>query len=85
MTADEKVLSKGTAFISDIGMTGAYDSVIGMDKEQILSRFLTQMPHRFEPTTEGQGIFNAIILKIDTNTGKAKEIERIYRIIPEED
>jgi metallophosphoesterase (TIGR00282 family) len=81
MTADERILAGGTAYLSDLGMTGAYDSVIGMNKEAIITRFLTQMPHRFEPVTEGTGILNAVILKIDPKTGKAKEITRINKIV----
>ncbi len=81
MTADERILSKGTAYISDIGMVGALDSVIGMDKDQIISRFITQMPNRFEPVTKGPALFNAVMLKIDKTTGKAKEIRRIIRVV----
>ncbi len=83
MSADEKILKGGTAFISDIGMVGAYDSIIGMKKEEILARFLTQMPHHFEPGENGDGLFNAITLKIDLKTGKPLEIKRINKVIPE--
>ncbi len=83
MTADERILPKGTAFISDIGMVGAYDSIIGMNKEQILKRFTTQMPEKFEPTEKGPGLFNAVILKIDAVSGKAKEIKRIVKVVEE--
>lgn len=81
MTADERILPQGTAFISDIGMVGAHDSIIGMNKEQILKRFLTRMPEKFEPTEEGPGLFNAVFLKIDPATGKAKEIKRICKVV----
>lgn len=80
MTADERMLPDGTAFISDIGMVGAQDSIIGMNKTQILKRFLTQMPEKFEPTEAGPGLFNAVLLKVDTRSGKTSEIQRIYRI-----
>ncbi|MGB9613716.1 MAG: YmdB family metallophosphoesterase, partial [Candidatus Margulisiibacteriota bacterium] len=80
MTADERIFPQGTAFITDVGMVGAQDSIIGMNKEQILKRFLTQMPEKFEPTESGPGIFNAIFLKVDPETGKALEIKRIYRL-----
>jgi hypothetical protein len=83
MTADEKILEGGTAYISDAGMTAAYDSVIGMNKEQIIARFLTQVPQKFEPVTEGKGLLNAVLIKIDTSSGKAKEIKRIIRITEE--
>lgn len=80
MTADERILPGGTAFISDIGMVGAQDSIIGMNKHQILKRFLTQMPEKFEPTEEGPGLLNAVLLKIDPNTGKTLEIKRVQKI-----
>lgn len=82
-TADEQILEGGTAFISDAGMVGPYDSIIGMNKEQILSRFLTAMPHKFEVETKGRRIFNALVLKVDPKTGKCLEITRINRLVPE--
>ena len=83
MTADEKILPMGTAFISDLGMVGALDSVIGMQKEPIIARFLTQMPHRFEPVREGRGIFNAVVLKVDAKTGLPVEFKRINKEVAE--
>ena len=80
MTADERLLSNGTAYISDIGMSGAYNSIIGMNKEQILKRFTTRMPEKFEPTDNGPGLFHAVSLKIDALSGHAKEIKRIIKI-----
>jgi hypothetical protein len=80
MTADERVLTGGTAFIADGGMVGAQDSVIGMKREQILKRFMTQMPEKFEPAEAGPGLFNAVLLKIDVASGKALEIKRIIRV-----
>jgi len=85
MTADEQIMAQGTAYISDAGMTGAHDSVIGMEKDKIIARFLTQMPHRFEPVTTGEGVLNAVYLSVDPKTGKAKEIKRIFEIIPSAD
>lgn len=79
MTADDRILPGGTAFISDIGMVAAQDSVIGMKKEQILKRFITQLPEKFEPDDSGPGLFNAVLIKIDTETGKALEISKIIR------
>ncbi len=76
-TADERVLTKGTAFITDAGMTGPTDSVIGVKKEQAIARFLYQTPHRFE-IPKGPVHLNAVLLDIDGKTGKAKAIERIY-------
>lgn len=79
-TADERILPKGTAFITDAGMVGAYDSIIGVQKEQIIKRFLLSMPERFEPEDKGPGLFNGLILDIDEG-GRTKEIKRIYRVI----
>ncbi|MDA8423981.1 MAG: TIGR00282 family metallophosphoesterase [Nitrospiraceae bacterium] len=76
-TADERVLTKGTAFITDAGMTGPTDSVIGVKKEQAIARFLYQTPHRFE-IPKGPVHLNAVLLDIDGKTGKAKAIERIH-------
>jgi metallophosphoesterase (TIGR00282 family) len=80
MTADERVLPGGTAFISDVGMVAAQDSVIGMNREQILKRFITQMPEKFEPTEGGPGLFNAVLLQVDAASGKALGIKRICRV-----
>ncbi|MDO8426595.1 MAG: TIGR00282 family metallophosphoesterase [Deltaproteobacteria bacterium] len=74
-TSDERVLQNGTAFITDAGMTGPTDSVIGMRKEIIIERFLTQMPIKFEVATKGvelQGVFIAV-----SEDGRARHIERI--------
>ncbi len=76
-TADERILNAGTAFITDAGMTGPTDSVIGVKKEQAIARFLYQTPHRFE-IPKGPVHLNAVLLDIDAKTGKAKAIERIH-------
>lgn len=75
-TADEKILPRGTAFIADVGMTGPFDSVIGRRTDQVLARFITQMPARFE-TAENDIQMHGVILDIDEKTGKAKSIKRI--------
>ncbi|GAI03167.1 unnamed protein product, partial [marine sediment metagenome] len=75
-TADERILPGGTAYITDLGMTGPYDSVIGRKVEQILARFLTQMPVRFEMASENVQL-HGVLLDIDEETGKARSIERI--------
>lgn len=75
-TADEKVLPGGTAFISDAGMTGPFDGVIGRKKEQIIRRFLTQLPTKFE-MAEGDIQLHGVILDIDDKTGKANSIKRV--------
>jgi hypothetical protein len=77
-TADERILANGTAFITDAGMTGPTDSVIGMGKDFVLERFIKQMPVRFEVATEAvelQGVF----VRVDPASGKAIEIKRIKR------
>ena len=75
-TADEKVLANGTAYISDAGMTGPHDSVIGVTAELAINRFLTQMPTRFD-TAKGVGTLEGVVVSADPATGKATAIERI--------
>lgn len=75
-TADEEILPKGTAYITDVGMTGPHDSVIGVDKEIILKKVTTGMPIRYETTHRGIQI-NAVVIEINEKTGKAVSIERI--------
>ena len=79
-TADESVSASGTAFITDAGMTGPEDSVIGMKKEQVVSRFLLQTHVRFEPAS-GLPMLNAVIIDIEDSTGRAHTIERLYERI----
>jgi 2',3'-cyclic-nucleotide 2'-phosphodiesterase len=76
-TADERVLPKGTAYITDVGMTGPYDSVIGVEKELILQRFLTSIPVRFEAAKDDPR-FCAVLIECDANSGRASAIERIF-------
>jgi metallophosphoesterase (TIGR00282 family) len=75
-TADERVLPKGTAYVTDVGMTGPYDSVIGVKKELVMDRFLTNMPARFEPAT-GDVRLCAVIVECDPKTGHASSIQRL--------
>jgi metallophosphoesterase (TIGR00282 family) len=75
-TADERVLPGGTAYITDVGMTGPYDGVIGVNKEQIITRFLNNMPTRFEPAT-GDARLCAVVVDADDVTGKARSMKRI--------
>ena len=74
-TADERILAGGTAAITDVGMSGCFDSVIGMKKELVIRKFITKMPTRFEPA-EGPGGYGAVLIDIDEKTGKAKNILR---------
>jgi 2',3'-cyclic-nucleotide 2'-phosphodiesterase len=76
-TADERVFPRGTAFISDVGMTGAHDSVIGMQKEIAIKRFLYHTPFRYESATDDLHV-SAVLVCIDEDTLKAKSIERIF-------
>ena len=75
-TADEQILPNGTAYITDVGMTGPMDSVIGMDKASAIKRFITQMPVRYQ-CASGLPQFSAVVIHIDKNTGDASGIQRI--------
>lgn len=75
-TADERVLPGGTAYITDVGMTGPYDGVIGVKKELVVGRFLNNMPVRFEPAT-GDARLCAVVIDSDDSSGKAKSIQRV--------
>jgi 2',3'-cyclic-nucleotide 2'-phosphodiesterase len=75
-TADERVLPGGTAYITDVGMTGPYDGVIGVNKGQIITRFLNNMPARFEAAA-GDARLCAVVVDADEATGKARSIQRI--------
>ncbi len=77
-TADEKILPKGTAYITDCGMTGPYDSVIGRTKERVIERFISQLPNKFDMATDGVEM-HGVIIDIDDNTGKASGIQRIQK------
>jgi 2',3'-cyclic-nucleotide 2'-phosphodiesterase len=76
-TADERILEGGTAFITDTGMTGPEDSVIGMRHDQVVRRFLLQTHVRLEPSENG-AILNAVVIDIDMESGKARSIERVF-------
>ncbi len=76
MTADERILPKGTGYITDIGMTGAHDSVLGRGVESVLKAFRTQMPYPFEIAT-GDVKMNGALVTVDSNTKKAEHIERV--------
>jgi len=78
-SADERLLRNGTAFISDVGMTGCYDSIIGMDIEKSLRRFVDKTPERLEVAT-GKGTLCGVVLTIDPASGRASAIERISRV-----
>lgn len=79
-TADERLLPGGTAYISDLGMTGPYDSIIGMNPDGIIGRFLSGMPVRFE-VAKGSAILNGAVIDVDLGTGLAHGIERIRAFV----
>ena len=75
-TADEKVLPEGTAYITDVGMTGPMDSVIGMDKEKAINKFLTLIPQKFEPARDDVWL-HGVVVDLDIESGRSLEIKRI--------
>jgi len=75
-TADERILPKGTAYITDLGMVGPWNSVLGVDIDKVLHKFTTGMPTRFD-LAEGPNVYSAVIVEIDDKTNKTMSIERI--------
>lgn len=80
-TTDAQILKNGTAYISDLGMVGSKNSIIGMEKEEVLSRFLTQMPSRFVVPERGPCEVCGAVIEIDEKSSMAKKIERVYEEI----
>ncbi|MHB1125519.1 MAG: TIGR00282 family metallophosphoesterase [Bacillota bacterium] len=79
-TVDARILPKGTAYVTDVGMTGPRDSVIGVEVEAVLQKFLTQLPTKFE-VAGGVSQFNAVVVDIDPDTGRATGIELLQRVL----
>jgi metallophosphoesterase (TIGR00282 family) len=79
-TADARLLPKGTAYISDVGMTGPRDSIIGFSLETVLPRFLTHLPTRFS-VAEGPVMLNAVVIEAERKTGRARSIDQVQRLI----
>ena len=77
-TVDTRLLPQGTAYVTDIGMVGPLDSVIGDDVDMVVQRFLTMMPHRIS-VGKGKTLFNSVLIQVDEESGKALSIERIDR------
>ncbi|WP_078554562.1 TIGR00282 family metallophosphoesterase [Bacillus alkalicellulosilyticus] len=75
-TSDERILPNGTAYLTDVGMTGPYDGILGMERNAVLKKFLTNLPVRFE-VASGRSQINGTLITIDDTTGLAKAIERI--------
>lgn len=82
-TSDERILPGGTAYVTDLGMSGSFNSMIGMTKESVMPTFLTQMPSRFVVDTKPPVIMSGVWVEIDVENGKALHIERV-RILDEE-
>jgi metallophosphoesterase (TIGR00282 family) len=80
-TADERILPQGTAYLTDLGLTGPFDSVIGVEPELAIQRFRTGMPNRFEPA-RGRARFQGAVIRVDTESGRALAIERVQRDLP---
>ena len=80
-TADARVFPGGTAYVTDVGMVGPRDSVIGDDAKAVIERFLTQIPKRLAVAADKHIILNAVAVDIDEGSGKARGIERVYREI----
>ncbi|HLR80172.1 MAG TPA: TIGR00282 family metallophosphoesterase [Bacillota bacterium] len=76
-TADERILPNGTAYITDVGMTGPYDAIIGMERETVMKKFMTSLPVRFEIDKKGRTQLNGLLVTIDKKTGNAFKIERV--------
>lgn len=76
-TADERILPRGTGYITDAGMTGPYDGILGVEKEAVIKRFLTSLPVHFEVDKKGRTQLNGFIVNIDEKTGKSVKVERI--------
>ena len=80
-TADETLLRHGTAYVTDVGMTGPWYSVIGMRAKEPIERFLLSMPRRFQVEEKGEVVFNAVVVEVDEDSGRAVEIKRIKRFL----
>jgi metallophosphoesterase (TIGR00282 family) len=75
-TADERIFPGGTAYITDVGMCGPFDSVIGMERETVIRGFITQLPRQFE-VAQDNVVLQGVIADIDDDSGKAREIRRL--------
>ncbi len=80
VTGDERIMPRGTAYQSDLGMTGPLHSIIGFEPRTVLPRFINGLPTRFE-VGSGPVVFNAALIEVDPATGRARSIERIQRVV----
>ena len=76
-TSDERVLPNGTAFLSDVGFTGPYNGILGMTRENVIQRFLEQMPTRFNVQEDSPAVLSGCVIDVDGQSGRAKKIARI--------
>lgn len=80
-TSDTRILPGGTGYVTDLGMCGALHSVLGMETERVIERFLTQMPNRFDPVDSGPAVFNSVLITFDEDSGRATAIERVDCVV----
>ncbi|MGX7030318.1 TIGR00282 family metallophosphoesterase [Vagococcus zengguangii] len=73
-TSDARILPQGTAYLTDVGMTGPYDGILGMQRDNVINKFITALPHRFEVVENGRGILSYCVIDINDKTGKATKI-----------
>jgi calcineurin-like phosphoesterase len=78
-TADTRVLPKGTAFVTDVGMVGSRDSILGMVRQPVIDTFLNQLPTRFTTDEHSPIVFNSVLIQVDEASGRATGIQRIDR------
>ena len=83
-TADNRVLPNGTAYITDLGMCGSLNSMLGMKKEPLIDRFMTQMPVRFDVDDAAPYVLSGVWIEVDTDSGRATDIQRIYIVDTQE-
>ncbi|CAJ1228755.1 MULTISPECIES: TIGR00282 family metallophosphoesterase [Lactiplantibacillus] len=76
-TSDERVLPEGTAFLSDVGFTGPYNGILGMTRENVIQRFLEQMPTRFNVQEDSPAVLSGCVIDLDEKNGHAKKIQRV--------
>jgi hypothetical protein len=81
-TADARLLPGGTAFVSDVGMVGPRDSVLGMETKPVIEHFLSQLPTRFTAEERGPVVFNSVLVSVDAETGRACAIQRVDCEVP---
>nr|WP_263327942.1 TIGR00282 family metallophosphoesterase [Neobacillus sp. Marseille-Q6967] len=76
-TADSRILTGGTGYLTDVGMTGPYDGILGMERDSVITKFLTSLPVRFEVPKTGRSQLSAVYMELDRKNGRCKKIERI--------